>query len=182
MLDDTLEQVIDVINELKVGKFKAIVLSNENTENPGWLELQPISQDANTTTNSFWAEPCVPFAGPSSHAYWLPDVGATVWYEHAGGRLNNRIWTGCCWPEENSGLDEADLKPSKKLLRFGDIEILVDEDEGTLTLKCGDSTKLIMTSDTIQMEAANIIQSAQGNDVKVSASGFDALGGALKVV
>jgi len=180
MSDDTMERLVDVVNELKIGKFKAKVMQNTDAPKPGWLLLQPVSQDGLGTSNQFWAEPCVPMGGPDSHTYWIPDVNAVVWYEYAGGDNHNKVWTGCTWPD-NHTLADADVNPPGKLIRFGDLQIIADMDAGTLVLQSGENTTITLSSDTIELKASNIVLSAEGKEVKLSASGLDALNGTLKV-
>lgn len=179
--DDTLERLTEVVNEMRYGKFKAIVVNNDSPDQPGLLELQPLIEDRVGSGNTFWAEPCVPVAGENSHCYWMPEVGSLVWYEHVGGAPNECVWSGCVWGEK-PGLDSSDAKPTKRLLRFKDMEVLFDEDAGSLSLKNGDSASIEITGDTITIKASNIVLSSQGNEVKLSASGLDALSGALKVM
>lgn len=181
MTYDEIDRLVEVVNGMNVGKRKAIVLSNQSTDNPGWLELQPIEQDAAQSSNTFWAEPCVPLAGPAAHSYFIPDEGAIVWYENVGGHPDHFVWTGCTWGQE-SGLAEADLNPSIQLLRAGDVQVALDAQSGTLTLKSGDKTCVTLSADTVRIEAATIELIANGKQVSLSAAGFDALSGALKVV
>jgi len=176
-----LDRLTEVVNDMRVGKLKAIVVDNQSPTQPGLLKLQPLAADGAGSDNTFWAEPCVPIAGEHSHCYWMPEVGSLVWYEHVGGSAHDYVWCGCVWGE-NPTLGSSDAVPAKRLLRFKDMEVLFDEDAGSLTLKNGDSASIEITGDTITLKASNIVLSSQGNEVKLSASGLDALSGALKVM
>lgn len=178
---ESLERLADVVNDMHVGKAKAVVVNNQSPTLPGLLELQPLVVDGAGQGNTFWAEPCVPIAGPHSHCYWMPEVGSLVWYEHVGGDSQHYVWCGCVWGEDHT-LESSDTKPTKRFLRFQKMEVMIDEDAGTLTLKNGDDASIEISSDTITLKAANIVLSSQGNEVKLSASGLDALSGALKVM
>lgn len=182
MAEATVERVIEELNALKVGKYKGVVKRNKSDNKPpGWIEIQPISRDARGSSNRFWAEPCVPLAGPTSNSFLIPDPETMVWYEYAGGRLNHPIWTGCVWTESHA-LQSEDLNPKRKLLRVGAMEILIDEEASTLTLQNGQECKVVLTSDGITLQASKIELTVSGKTIKLDAAGFDVLQGALKVV
>ncbi|HJU40387.1 MAG TPA: phage baseplate assembly protein V, partial [Tahibacter sp.] len=46
---------------------------------------------------STFALPCVPVAGKSSGAFFVPEIGAGVWIEFEQGDPDYPIWTGCFW-------------------------------------------------------------------------------------
>lgn len=182
MFDGSVERIIEELNALKVGKYKGLVKRNRSDNKPpGWIEIQPLTRDARGSSNKFWAEPCVPLAGPTANTFFIPEPDTMVWYEYAGGRINHPIWTGSVWTE-NHALGSEDLNPKRRLLRVAEMELLIDEEASSITIKNGDQCKLHITSDTVTIEATTIEFKVSGKTVKLDAGGFDVLQGALKVV
>src|SRR5206468_3714079 len=76
------------------GKYAGTVVDNSDPQQMGRLQ---VSCDAVLGSETVWARPCVPYAGPNVGFYFIPPVGAGVWIEFEGGEVSRAIWTGCYW-------------------------------------------------------------------------------------
>lgn len=77
------------------GKYRATVFNNIDPEMRG--RIQAIVPDVLGIIPSTFALPCVPVAGKSSGAFFVPEIGANVWIEFEQGDPDYPIWTGCFW-------------------------------------------------------------------------------------
>ena len=97
----TLERVVaDLVRKIEnrfYGKYRALVVDNEDPESLGRLKLQVPSVLGDEVVTG-WATPCVPYGGAANQG-WLtiPDVGAGVWIEFEEGDLEFPIWVGTYW-------------------------------------------------------------------------------------
>jgi len=79
----------------KFGKYRGKV---ENNIDPMQLgRLQVSVPDVLGANRLGWAMPCVPYAGPGVGFFALPPLGANVWVEFEGGKIDFPIWSGCFW-------------------------------------------------------------------------------------
>jgi hypothetical protein len=77
------------------GKYRATVFNNVDPELRG--RIQAIVPDVLGLVPSTFALPCLPAAGKSSGAFFVPEIGAGVWIEFEQGDPDYPIWTGCFW-------------------------------------------------------------------------------------
>jgi hypothetical protein len=77
------------------GKYRGTVFSNADPELRG--RIQAIVPDVLGLAPSTYALPCLPIAGKSSGAFFVPEIGAGVWIEFEQGDPDYPIWTGCFW-------------------------------------------------------------------------------------
>ncbi|HTM28993.1 MAG TPA: phage baseplate assembly protein V [Rhodanobacter sp.] len=77
------------------GKYRGTVFSNIDPELRG--RIQAIVPDVLGLAPSTYALPCLPVAGKSSGAFFVPEIGAGVWIEFEQGDPDYPIWTGCFW-------------------------------------------------------------------------------------
>jgi hypothetical protein len=103
-LSEQLHQLYDLLNK-RFGKYRGIVKSNHDDENPGCLqvEVQDISGNQQIT-----ARPATP---PGS--FFLPEVETYVWIEFEGGDPGMPIWTDM-WHVPGTWPDEAKDDPTQK--------------------------------------------------------------------
>lgn len=86
------------------GKHKGTVVDTLDPLNRG--RLTALVPEVLGEIPTGWAEPCVPYAGPTSGFFSLPPPGAGVWIEFAAGDVSRPIWAGCFW-----GAGETPMKP-----------------------------------------------------------------------
>ncbi|HEY6222562.1 MAG TPA: phage baseplate assembly protein V [Gemmatimonadales bacterium] len=77
------------------GKYRGVVVNNVDPMKIG--RLQASVADVAQALPTSWAMPCVPVAGISMGAYFVPPVGAGVWIEFEQGDPDYPIWSGCFW-------------------------------------------------------------------------------------
>lgn len=178
MSDHGLEHLYDLLDSRLFGKYRGLVIDNEDPLGCGRLQ---VTVNAVLGEQKVWAMPCVPVAGPNgSGLFAMPDVETNVWIEFEAGERDYPIWTGCFWPE--GAIDPADAKPTVKFWRTESFLIRIDDEAGELTIEKTDGGKLTLSATEVTAEANSVVQSAGGKKTTLSAASFDVLDGALTVV
>jgi hypothetical protein len=175
MLGSDLDQVIDALETHYFGKYRGLVTDNNDPLKQGRIQVRVPSVLGDKL---LWALPCTPYAGPDIGFFALPPVGANVWVEFESGELNHPIWAGGFWDPNELPSEAA---PGTVFLRTPGAVIRI-EDSGTVEIETTGGAKITLTGTEITLEAPTIKQSANGGATQLSASGFDAMNGALTVV
>ena len=191
--------------ELFFGKYRAVVVSNQDPERRGRLRVQVAAVLGGATLN--WALPCLPGAARGAGVLVLPPEGAQVWIDFEGGDPALPVWTGGFWEPSQApaaaagdqvirfgeatltlrgapGKDALELQvgggePSKVVLSAKDV--LVTRGGASLRLKA-DGIELSMGRASVQVSAAGITLAAGAARVELSAAGVVRInGGALEV-
>lgn len=131
-MDPILERVVSQTQQSYFGKYRGIVIDNDD---PGkrarvTLKVPSILGDEAVT---HWAEPCLPFGGLADQGlFMVPSVGAQVWAEFEAGDINHPIWTGTTWQQSSDIPAEAsDRSPYIHQLKTSSGHILIfDDTEG----------------------------------------------------
>lgn len=158
------------------GKYRGEVTGNTDPESRARLEVRVPEVRGDVTD---WAMPSMPYAGDRVGFFALPPVGANIWVEYEGGNLQFPIWSGCFWA--SGQIDTADAVPEVVFLKTAQASLRIDNTAGEVVIEIG-GAKITMTSSEIRIEAPQIKNTAGGASTSLSAGGFDALQGALKVV
>lgn len=159
------------------GKYRGTVSGNVDPEGRGRLQVEvPEARGAGVID---WALPCVPYAGDGVGLFALPPVGAAVWVEYEAGNLAVPIWSGCFWLRGQ--IAAADALPEVAFLKTDQASIRIDNSTGEIRIEIGGAS-VTLTSSEVKIDAPQIVNSASGAQTQLSAGGFDALQGALKVV
>ena len=177
MPDADLETAVEAIAGRHFGKYRGEVVDNSDPTRRGRLLVKATAVMGDT---ELWAMPCVPYAGDQVGLFALPPVGAKVWVEFEGGDTDYPIWTGCFWTDGQ--IRAGDAEPHIAFLRTDGVTIRVDGQAGSVEIETSGGAKITMNSQEIKLEAPQISQSANGATADLSPAGFDAMGGALKVV
>lgn len=145
----------DCLDNKYYGKYRGVVLDNNDPEGLGRLKLEVENIEIDELPN--WAMPCTPYAGPGEGFFFLPPLKANVWVEFAMGDVNYPIWSGCYWndKEDVPVLESAgEPKPEVKVLQTGNFTLTLDdtteETAGSLILTCkaaGVKTEMKLTVD-----------------------------------
>ncbi len=77
------------------GKYRGTVVNNIDPMQRG--RIQAIVPDVSSIMISSWAEAALPFGGPQTGMFMVPQIGAGVWIEFEQGDMDYPIWTGCYW-------------------------------------------------------------------------------------
>ena len=169
-----IDRLVEQLGQRYFGKYRGKVVSTEDSTKKGMLQVQvpSVLGDKNV-----WAMPCVPYAGDQVGFFALPPVGAAVWVEFEAGQIDHPIWSGCFW--QDNEIDGADAVEGIAFWKTKGVKIHIDNDNGTLEIETSGGAKITMKSDGIKIEAPEVELSGNGGSAKVSASGFDAMNGAL---
>jgi hypothetical protein len=99
--------------------------------------------------------------------------------EFEGGDTDYPIWVGGYWLSGEIPADDA--RPEIAFFRTPGATIRIEE-SGIVEIETSGGTKLTLTGSEITLEAPTVKQSANGGVTELTAAGFDAMNGALKVV
>src|SRR5262245_30493105 len=102
-MDDFTRQMREEQRSEFFGKYKGLVVENQDPEKRGRLQVQ-VPQVLGDL--KVWATPCVPYAGKDKGLFLMPDKKTGVWVEFEAGNASLPIWSGCFWtdgqaPEQN---------------------------------------------------------------------------------
>lgn len=159
------------------GKYRGTVTANVDPEGRGRVQVEvPEVRGAGVID---WALPCSPYAGDGVGFFAMPPVDTSVWVEYEGGNMRVPIWSGCFWKRGEIGM--ADAVPEVTFLKTDKASIRIDNTTGELKIEVG-SASFTLTASEIKLEAPQINNDASGGKTQLSASGFDAQQGALKVI
>ncbi len=174
MADTELDRVVAAIGNRHFGKYRGEVTANEDPLGQGRVQVRV---PAILGERLVWAMPCVPYAGPEVGFVALPAVGAKLWVEFEGGDRAHPVWVGGYWDPDQL---PREATPSTVLLKTPGAVVRI-QDDGKVEIETAGGAKVTMDGEKILMEAPSIQSSANGGRTEVSASGFDAQDGALKV-
>lgn len=116
------------------------------------------------TQETGWCMPCVPYAGDGVGIAFLPEQGSGVWIEFEGGDVSYPIWVGCYW---RSGEQPSDATPTvKAIVTKSPHKILLDDDQGTITISDSNENTVTLDSSAITLERGS--SSLEVNDSEVN--------------
>lgn len=176
MADLDLERLLEEMEHRVWGKHRGKVVDNVDPQKRGSVQVLVPAVLGET---ALWAMPCVPYAGKDVGFFAIPPVDASVWVEFENGRTDHPIWAGCFW--EQGEIADADAAPDIAFFRTDGAVIRI-EASGTIEIETTGGAKITMTGTEITLEAPTIKSTANGGATELSAGGFDAMNGALKVV
>jgi uncharacterized protein involved in type VI secretion and phage assembly len=182
------------------GKYRAIVVSNQDPSRLGRLKLKvPSVLGPDVVTG--WATPCVPYGGAADQGLlFVPERDAAVWVEFEEGDLEFPIWVGTYWnrpgdesqlpkPQKDDGTeaDEVQDPPTCKILKTlkgHTVQFEDADDKEAVLVREGKSGHLItMNKDGITIVDKNqntillsddgvTITDATGNTIEMTDSAF----------
>jgi uncharacterized protein involved in type VI secretion and phage assembly len=105
MVETSLERnvatLMQKMERLFHGKYRGLVVDNEDPENLGRLKAK-VPSVLGTEIVTGWAMPCVPLGGAANQGVlFVPEVGAGVWVEFEEGDLEFPVWVGTYWSKPN---------------------------------------------------------------------------------
>ena len=171
---EELDRVVEAMSRRYHGKYRGTVVDTADSTKRGRLKVRV---PAVMGDQEVWAMPCVPYAGASLGLFALPPAGTSVWVEFEGGEINQPIWAGCFW--KDGEIDSADAVEAIAFWKTPGLTVRIDSDSGTVEIETSGGAKITLKSDGIKIEAPEVELSGNGGSCKVSASGFDAMNGAL---
>ncbi len=127
--DETLLRLLELVHQRYWGKYRGIVVDNDDAEKLGRVQVQVPAVLGEVAR---WALPCVPYAGDKVGFFCPPEAGAHVWVEFEGGDPTRPIWVGCFWAKDQ--LPDAATGPTAKVWRTPTMHLRLDEDAGVAEL------------------------------------------------
>lgn len=158
------------------GKYRGRVANNVDPEGRARLQVEVPEVRGSVLE---WALPSMPYAGDGVGFFALPPVGTSVWVEYEGGNLQYPIWSGCFW--QRGEIAAADALPQVAFLKTDQATIRIDNTRGEILIEIG-AASITLTSSEVKIDAPQVVATASGARLQLSAAGFDALQGALKVL
>jgi hypothetical protein len=171
---EELDRVVEGMSSRFFGKYRGSVVDTADPTKRGMLKVQVPSILANQPV---WAMPCAPYAGNAVGFFALPPVGSSVWVEFEAGNISLPIWSGCFW--KNGEIDSADAVEGVAFWKTPGATIRIDNNAGSIEIETSGGSKVTIKGQSIKLEAPEVEMSGNGGSAKVSASGFDAMNGAL---
>jgi len=130
-LDRIVAGLVERVERRFFGKYRAIVVNNEDPLRLGRLQLKVPSVLGEDTITG-WATPCAPYGGAPDRGFlFIPEREARVWVEFEEGDLEFPIWVGAFWlaptpdasqlpyPQAPDGTEQTEIKypPTRKILK-----------------------------------------------------------------
>ena len=171
---EELDRVVEAVGQHHYGKYRGTVVDTADSTKRGRLKVKV---PAVMGDQEMWAMPCAPYAGDGIGFFALPPAGTSVWVEFEGGEINQPIWAGFFWKDNE--IVSADATESIAFWKTPGLTIRIDNDSGKVEIETSGGSKITLESSGIKIEAPEVELSGNGGSAKVSASGFDAMNGAL---
>jgi len=131
---------VERLENLYFGKYRGIVVDNQDTEQLGRLRLLVPSLFGGTFADgqasdddlvTDWAWPCVMAGGIENQgSLFIPEAGARVWVEFEEGNLDCPLWVGTVWakpggkselpkPNDADGAEQSAVQdpPTRKIIK-----------------------------------------------------------------
>ncbi|WP_084496867.1 phage baseplate assembly protein V [Nocardia amamiensis] len=176
-MSEDVDRVVQALSQRFFGKYRGEVTDTKDSTGRARLKVKC---PAVLGQEEVWAMPAAPYAGDSVGFFALPPSGASVWVEFEAGEINQPIWSGCFW--KDGEIQAGDAEEGVMFLKTPGFSIRVDNDQGTVEIEASGGAKITLDSNGITLEAPEVSLSANGASAKLSASGFDAMSGALTVM
>lgn len=166
--DRSLEDLLDRLRTRFYGKYRGIV----SDVDPGTMRVKALVPAVLGDTETGWAMPCVPYAGPQTGFAFLPAVGSGVWIEFEGGDVSYPIWVGGYW--RTGEFPQGAGKNVRVIVTTTELTLTFDDDQSQIVLSDKSGNKVTMAGSGLTL--ANGSQS-----VAVTSSSVSVNNDALKV-
>lgn len=193
-VESVVARLADAVEHRFFGKYRALVVDNDDPEQLGRLKLNIPSLLGDQVVTG-WAVPCVPYGGGGNRGmFFLPEVGDGVWAEFEEGDLEFPIWVGTFWskpggateapkPNDQEGT-ETDIHrpPTRQIIKTvaghtiqfedgsGELRILlVDGQNDNRIVFATNGMTITSKGNVVTMEGSGItIEDGQGNTITMS--------------
>lgn len=190
--EQLLGQMADFMNTRCYGKYRGKVSNVDDPEKIG--RIRALVPAVFGETESPWALPASPFAGPKHGLFLIPEVDDGVWIEFEGGNPSLPIWSGFWWGAEDEVPKPATTKARTLTTSAGHQIVLDDDAEKVRLLYASDANgenpkgEITMSSDGIlikfgqcSIEITNTEIKINDGMVKVTQAGASLVNDAMKV-
>lgn len=120
--EKTLTRLVEKVDHKFYGKYRGIVIDNNDPENLGRLKVMVPSVLGNDVVTG-WAIPCLPYGGAADQGFFfIPEVNAGVWVEFEAGDLEYPIWVGTFWSKPGGATElpkpaDSQSPPTSKIIK-----------------------------------------------------------------
>lgn len=121
-----------------LGKYRAIVMDNNDPERRGRIRVQCPSVLGDYLSS--WCEPCIPYATDYAGDYYVPPVNEAIWVEFEEGNVDKPIWGGGWYKVDSSPLTQDSNPTDYRFISFKDSILRMGEREFIFELRNGDES------------------------------------------
>ncbi len=168
MSDESIKEALEAIRNRFYGKYRGTVTQVDASTMRIKAKIPQVLGD----TESGWALPCVPYAGPSVGFAFLPETGSAVWMEFEGGNPSFPIFTGGFWLSKQVPSDAA---AAVKVIVTQKHKLLLDDNHDSITIQ--DSN-----GNSIKLDSSGITLARGAQTIQVSDAEVNVNSGALEVM
>lgn len=119
------------------GLYAGQVVSVKDPEHRGRVKVKIAELLGEATSD--WCEPCIPCCFEDGGDFCLPELKDYVWVSFMEGDLEHPVYLGGWWTENKSPLGSEYANPtSKRVISFGDMEIIMNKKDNSISLKTSD--------------------------------------------
>lgn len=166
------QAILDILERLRnrfYGKYRGTVTDIDESTLRIKAKVPAVLQDHETG----WCMPCVPYAGKDVGFVFIPEKGSGVWIEFEGGDVSYPVWTGCYWRSDEM---PSDATPSvKTIVTKAKHKILLDDDEGSITITDDNENKITLDSSGITLERGGSKVVISDSEVTVNDSSLEVM-------
>jgi uncharacterized protein involved in type VI secretion and phage assembly len=166
--DGSLEDMLERLRTRFYGKYRGIV----SDADPATMRVKALVPAVLGDTETGWAMPCVPYAGPQTGFAFLPAVGSGVWIEFEGGDVSYPIWAGGYW--RTGEFPPGAAKNVRVIVTAEKLTLTFDDDQSQITLSDGAGNKVTLAGSGLTLANG-------GQSVEVTSSSVSVNKGALEV-
>lgn len=166
--DGSLEDLLDRMRTRFYGKYRGIVTDTD----PATMRVKALVPAVLGDTETGWAMPCVPFAGPQAGFAFLPAVDSGVWIEFEGGDVSYPIWVGGYW--RTGEFPQGAGKNVRVIVTTKELTLTFDDDQSQIALSDGAGNKVTLAGSGLTLANG-------GQSVAVTSSSVSVNQGALEV-
>jgi uncharacterized protein involved in type VI secretion and phage assembly len=172
MQSGELENLVVELAELQrrrfYGKYRGIAQEVEDPEKLG--RIRALVPEVYGDQVSPWAVPCVPLAGASHGAVWLPEADDGVWIEFEAGDPARPVWCGGWWGKGDLDDDLGKAK-ARSLVTSAGHRITIDDDGNKITVEHASGGKVEITDSAMTLECGSgkVVLDSSGVNVNSSA-------------
>jgi uncharacterized protein involved in type VI secretion and phage assembly len=166
------QAILDILERLRnrfYGKYRGTVTDIDESTLRIKAKVPAVLQDHETG----WCMPCVPYAGKDVGFVFIPEKGSGVWIEFEGGDVSYPVWTGCYWRSDEM---PSDATPSvKTIVTKAKHKILLDDNEGSITITDDNENKITLDSSGITLERGGSKVVISDSEVTVNDSSLEVM-------
>jgi uncharacterized protein involved in type VI secretion and phage assembly len=184
LTEKTLTRLVEKVDHKYYGKYRGIVVDNNDPEKLGRLKVKVPSVLGNDVVTG-WAMPCLPYGGIANQGFLaIPEIDAGVWVEFEAGDLEYPVWVGTYWgkpggeselpkPNQADGSEDSSVQepPTRKIMKTKQGHTIQLED------KEGEEMVLIVEAVngeviTMDKNGIKITDGANSHEVALNGSGI----------